>query len=339
MSNNIKHSLSGRIYWSVSKNGATVRESRTYSNLILDQGLDFIASYAFADCFRYCALGNGSLAPNKLDASLTNEVRRTNNYSVTSGSNGASVTNNVYRIFRTFVFSSVEYAQTFRELGFSPLGQSGANLFSKALFKDSGGVPTTLVVNPGETLSIRYELSIEIFDASKTVRNAISGQTAYVKFQKIGLMGISPSGETVGFDDLNGANEPSTSAPIFLSNSSAPPDQFGSCVERDSLSVKMSGRSKYVPGSYGVSKTALFKPSERATSWRSVGVGNGPSHGAILVFNSQQTADSSKAYLVTFKYFWVHQNSSNFSIWLDGEDYLYLNKRLNKVNTYSYFAM
>jgi hypothetical protein len=339
MTNRIRHALRGQIRWLVKKDGQTIRESCTYSNLILDQGLDFVASYAFADCFRYCVVGSGTTAPTKTDTGLANELRRTNNYSTAPESNGATLTNNVFKIFRTFIFSAHEAQVTYGEVGFSPIATAGNNLFSKALLKNGEGVPVQVTVGIDETLTVRYELSIEIFDAAKIVRNAISGQTGYVKIQKVGLKGISALGVTENYDDTNAANEPSVASTIFLSNSGDPPEPFNQCLDRNPTASKMGSLSNYVTGSYGRNKVALFKPSEKLTEWRSVGVGSGTSHGSILVFNSQQTADASKAYLVTFQYFWVHQNESNFSDWLDGDDYLYLNKRLNKVNTYAYFAL
>ena len=337
MSKGIKHSIRGQIYWSILKDGKIISESRPYSNLILEQGLNFIADFAFADCFKYCAIGSGDTQPNKLDKGLSSEMRRSSQYSM--GSSGATLTNNIFRIFRTFTFSSIDSISSYCEIGFSPLSNSGDNLFSKALLKNSDGLPTTVTVNPGETLSVKYELSIEVFDAAKIVKNALPANPAVIKIQKIGLMGVSLDGQTVAFDDTNGANEPSKVTSIFISNSDTAPDQFNSCIPREEAVIKDCHLSNYVAGSFGRSKDVLFKSSERPSGWRSLGVGTGASHGTILVFNSPQSADASKAYLVSFKYFWVHQNESNFSIWLDGDDYLYLNKRTTKINTYSYFAM
>lgn len=336
----IRHAVRGSIKWSVQKEGRTIRESRSYSNLILDQGLDFIASYAFADCFKYCALGSGTVAPVGTDTGLANETNRTNNYAATAESNGATLTNNVFKIFRTFVFPAHLASATYGEVGFSPLATTGGNLFSKALLKTSDGDPTTVTINEGETITVRYDLSIEMFDASRRVNNGLAGvQGGYLRIQKVGLKGVSATGETEDYDDAGACNEPSIAANIFMSANGDAPEPFNSCIDRSPVSSKQGSLSNYVAGSHGRNKGVIFKASEKMSPWRSVGVGSANAHGAIFVFDNQQSADSNKAYFVTFSYYWVHQNESSFVNWLDGDDQLYLNARLNKANTYAYFAL
>ncbi len=343
MPNSIKHTIKGTVSWKIQKDGNTLRESGKYNNLILNQGLNYVAAYSFADCFNYCAVGSVGIAPVKTDTGLGSEVKRTNNYSVSALSNGATLTNNILTLFRTFSFSAEVVPVTYREVGFSPISTSGNNLFSKALLKDSAGNPLSVLIGIGETLSIRYELSIEIFDATRLIPNGIDGHSnsrGYARIQKVGLKGIdTTTGATNNYDDTNGANEPSVQSTIFVSTNGSPPEPFGSCLDRSPASVKTGSLSNYVTDSHVRKKGVMFKPSELGATIRSVGVGSAESHGAIFVFDADQTTESNKAYIVNFQYAWVHQNSSSFTNWLFSEDALYLNKRLNKVNTYAYFAL
>jgi hypothetical protein len=338
----IKHTIKGTLSWKVEKDGQTLRQSCTYNNMILNQGLDFIAEYSFADCFNYCVVGSVGTAPVRTDTGLGSEVRRTNNCSAAVGANGAALSTNIFTLTRTFIFPAIEVPNAYREVGFSPFSTAGNNLFSKALLKDSLGVPVTVNTGVGETLTVRYDLSIEIFDASTRVRNGIEGRSSsdgYVRMQKVGLKGISALGVTENYDDALGVNEPSVQSNIFVSTNGAAPEPFGSCLDRSPVTSKVGSLSNYVEGSYVINKGVLLKPSETPATVRSAGVGTGPAHGSVFVFDSDQTPGAGKAYFLNFTYAWVHQNSSNFSEWLDGDDYLYLNKRLNKLNSYAYFAL
>lgn len=342
MNNFIKHTIKGTVNWKVEKDGCVLRQSNPYNNLILNQGLDYIASYPFADCFNYCAVGTVGVAPIKTDTGLGAEIKRTNNLSLAATANGGALSNNVFKIFRTFIFVVDVAPYTVREVGFSPIASAGNNLFSKALIKDGTGTPVNVTVNIGETLTVRYELSIEIFDAVKNVSNGLDGHSAggVVRFQKIGLKSISDvTGLTINYDDTGACNEPSVQANIFISTSGAPPEPFGGCIDRSPGVTKLGSLSNYITSSYGRKKGVMFKPSEMLPTWRSVGVGSPTSHGAIFVYNVDQTAESNKAYLVNFSYYWVHQNGSSFTDWLDFEDNVYLSKRVNKLNSYAYFAL
>lgn len=341
MANSIKHTLKGTVSWKVEKDGQVLRETTPYNNLILNQGLDYIAAYSFADCFNYCAAGTGVTAPTKTDTGLVAEIKRTNNYSTASDGNGVTLVNNIYTIFRTFVFVADVAPHIYGEVGFSPIATAGSNLFSKALIKDSTGAPVTVTVNIGETLTVRYELSIQIYDAVLTL-SGLENQRSLgkLRFQKIGLKAISNiTGQTIDYDDTGGCNEPSLQANIFISTSSAPPEPFGHSIDRSPGAIKLGSLSNYSSGAYNRKKGVFFKSSETLPSWRSVGVGSPSSHGAVFVYNSDQSAESNKAYLINFTYYWVHHTNSSFTNWLESEDTSYLNKRFNKNNTYAYFAL
>lgn len=58
----LHYGLRGKAQISVIERGRVVREYPALSNLILNQGLDTIASSPIADCFKFCAAGTGSTA-------------------------------------------------------------------------------------------------------------------------------------------------------------------------------------------------------------------------------------------------------------------------------------
>src|SRR6478736_3043494 len=191
----IKQVMRGMISWKVQKDGLTVRESTSpYSNLILNQGLDLVASTSFANCFSYCAVGSGTIAPVKTDVGLMSELRRTNNTPATAEANLTQLTGNIYMMRRTFVFDAVLVPHTYGEVGFSPESVAGGNLFSKALFKNSVGEALTVTVQAGESLTVRYELSIEIYDDTKIIPSGIrnkSNSSGVLRFQKVGLKAVN----------------------------------------------------------------------------------------------------------------------------------------------------
>lgn len=329
--------------WRVEKDGLVIRQGTPKHNLILNQGLDFVASYAFADCFNYCAGGDSNTPPAKSDTGLGNEVDRTGTKVQTGSANGAELSNNVFKIFRTFQFADRLTDVVYREIGFSPLGVAGNNLFSKALLRDNAGDPIDVPVSIGERLIVKYELYIEIFDATTAVSTGIknrSNTSGSLRIQKIGLKGVSLTGITEDYDAIGSPNEPSTVASLFVSPDGSPPEPFGQSIDRSVGAYEDEGSiSNYVTASYKRSKGLLIRPASLLGSWQSVGIGPADNQGAVFVFDQSQSKESNKAYFINFTYYWTKKNLSNFSPWLDFEDAVYLSPRDNKQNSYAYFAL
>jgi len=331
------------VTWSVEKDGQVVRGANPKHNLILNQGLDFIASYSFADCFNYCAAGDSNVIPTKTDVALGNELSRTGTKSATGSANGAELSNNVFKLFRTFEFAIEVSDVIYREVGMSPFGVPGSNIFSKALLRDNAGDPIDVPVATGEKLVVKYELYIEIFDAETQIGTAINGRansSGILRIQKIGLKGISALGDTEDYDVVGSCNEPSTQASMFISTDNSPPEPFGQCIDRSAGAYEDDGSiSNYQASTYRRNKSLLIRPADLASSWRSVGVGPAANNGAVFVFDQDQNKESNKAYFINFTYFWTKRNLSNFSPWLDFEDAVYLSNRYNKQNSFAYFAL
>ncbi len=65
------------VTWMVLKGDQVIRQASPKHNLILNQGLNFVAEYSFADCFNYAAGGDVAVEPVKTDTALGNEISRT----------------------------------------------------------------------------------------------------------------------------------------------------------------------------------------------------------------------------------------------------------------------
>lgn len=161
----LKSGLSGRIVnWAVlDENDEEQEKGGTKSNLILDSGLDFVASHYYADLAKYCAVGTDQTTPDPEQKGLINEVARTNQYFPGEGHCGSrqeTPTKRVYR--RTFDFPIGALDGTYRELGFSPFPTNEANLFSRTLPVDLDGNPTTISVAKNQRLRVVYEWTVNL---------------------------------------------------------------------------------------------------------------------------------------------------------------------------------
>lgn len=346
----LKHSLHGKVSWKIVRNGKTIEEALPTNNTILNQGLNYVASYAFADCFNYCAIGTNKQLTNIYQTGLFAELYRTNNLSLESGSQGTIVEGTTLVMTRTFVFSSIPTTTEFRELGFSPISTPGANLFSRANFRDSLGFLKPAIVEAGDSLIVMYTLSVEVLSTSVAVAQGVtgvSGTGGVAKFQKFGLKSVSETGATENYDDTNGCNEPSVISTMFLSASGDAPDVTGSCINRNPLLLsKTTTLGNYLANTYYRNKSVDIRPWERPISFQSVGVGTPSSHGAIFVFDNAQSPHPSLGYVPTFIYSWVYVPGPPFPIensqfpiqWLDGDDYYKISTTSFRQSSYAYFA-
>lgn len=154
--------VSGRVARiDVLEGGIIVKSLDGFDNLILNQGLDSIASRAFAECFTACAVGTGNTAPANADTQLVAEIARTTTYLTGAGNCGTtrnSTTQWTYR--RTFDFPIGALNGNYTELGFSWASSGPGNLFSRVLIK-AAGIPVSLPVTSSQQLRVVYELYVQ----------------------------------------------------------------------------------------------------------------------------------------------------------------------------------
>jgi hypothetical protein len=140
-----------------------------WENLILNSGLDAVATTVLANLSRYCAVGTGNTPPAVTQTGLVTESARTNN--MLTGSPDTAMTNPTttsYRFRRTYDFPLGALNGNYAEVGFSPNSAAGPNLFSRSLIQ-SGGTPTVIPVTSSQQLRVVYILDINFTPTSSQI--------------------------------------------------------------------------------------------------------------------------------------------------------------------------
>ncbi len=166
--------LSGKVGWEIiNSDGSTHLSSNgMYKNLILNNGLDKLGAtgganqgegLSIANVFEYCAVGISNATPDVLqNGFMSTEVARTNNYLISAGGCGTNYPNAYTMVlYRTFDFPVGTFnGDLLAEVGFSNSGTKADNLFSRTLFKNGLGNPTTITVSNTQILRVKYELTV-----------------------------------------------------------------------------------------------------------------------------------------------------------------------------------
>jgi len=205
--------IEGRISFQLINRLGKITRAGESKNLILDQGLDLVADNGLATAvFAYCAVGTGSTAPATSDTSLVSELARTNN--TFDSDTYTKTANGVYDISRYFEFAYGSANGNLTEFGMSPDSAGGSNLFSRALFVDGGGSPTTITKTSDEKLRVTYTLTVTLtpvvstvgsFTITNVTPDPITGHyllvnpgNAHLPHPDLGLFNFLASGEAPG---------------------------------------------------------------------------------------------------------------------------------------------
>lgn len=205
--------IEGWMRWELIDRRGRVRRGGEQHNLILDQGLDLIATYGVINApqtiginptslIQYAAVGTDSTEPTTSDTALGAEVTRTN-----IGSNGEdddeSISRSspgVYQHTRTYEFDFNQANGNLTEWGISPSSSSGSNLYARELFRDGSGDPQTVTKTSDDKLRIVYTREITISPVTMTSASLnITGHT--VVNGKYMLIGGNATGSQ-GYMDL-----------------------------------------------------------------------------------------------------------------------------------------
>ncbi len=313
---NISSSIKGFFTWQIvdSITNEIIALNDLQQNLILNQGLDFVAVRTYAANTIACAVGSSVIPPLTTDTGLTSELARTIAYDSTYLPCLASLSSNIFSIRRTFRFATQTQDQQFGEIGWSYTDIPGNNLFSKAQLLDVNGNPVLLTVYRNQYLRVTYTLQITLTPVTPLANgNFIDGgpgsSDGTSQIQLIGLQGVTSDGTLSDFDAGGQANEPSQTASIFISTNSAALATFGSTVNRSVGANEIGATlSSYSAGSYSSFKTVTFGRSISGSTFRTIGIG--PSAGAATsntyteLFNTNQTKDSSFQLTINILYSW-----------------------------------
>ena len=179
MSIKIESNSSGRFKFEAISSEGVVRNLGEFDNLITDIGLTRMG--ANSDYLAYCRVGSGSTTPQFTDTSLVSQV---------AGVGGAVSTEGVapvppYHAWsqRVFTFAAGVAAGNLSEVGVG-WAASGTTLFSRALILDASNNPTTITIQPDETLRVTYvhKYFPNIVDSTGTVTltGNLAGTYSYV---------------------------------------------------------------------------------------------------------------------------------------------------------------
>lgn len=167
--------MKGRYKLAAVRGGTVQRETPWFDNLILNQGLDLIASTA--SIMSSAHVGTGTTTPAVTQTALTAQVAASTN--VTSASRTIN-TSSPYEMTSTVTirFAQGAAAGNLTEIGVG----TGATLFSRALIVDGGGSPTTFPVAADEYLDVTYQIIVypPLGDSTGTVSITGSGSHGYV---------------------------------------------------------------------------------------------------------------------------------------------------------------
>lgn len=171
-------SLKGWLSWQlVNRQGREVAAGEG-PNLILDQGLDLVATTllkyeesgvgagGYFPIIGYAAVGTDSTSPSTSDTGLGAEVARTNTTFSTDAISRPSA--GVYELVKSIEFGYEQANGVLTEWGFSPSAAVGSNLFNRALFLDSGGSPDAVTKTEEEKLRLTYTLEVSLSPVTLT---------------------------------------------------------------------------------------------------------------------------------------------------------------------------
>lgn len=278
--------------WRKSPVGRVVIDRPKADNLILNQGLDYLAgnTTSWGTLGNYCVLGTGTATPAFTDTGLGTEIIRTN----TTLSTGTDTTDDVgartRTLRRTYDFP-VEGSSSFpvgersghnySELGLSHTATVTNNLSTRALI--TGGTVTAIV---GQQARVEYSIVVTLGPNVVSTFASTTGWTA-------GLQGTSAFC-TFGGTPNRGNAGVSTNTRLALATSSTIP-AFGTRFSSGTPSNSSAGGlNTYTTGSYKRTRWCSWGPAEGVGTWRSLFITTGSaetSEAWCWVFDNAQTKD------------------------------------------------
>ena len=141
-----------------------VKKKLEFHNLITNAGMDSVVNKSFftnGGGTQYCGVGTGSTPPANTDTTLVAEKEVRAVQSGFSNSNISYVAGppDYYEDFITYTFTETQVNGNLTEVGFFDLNAAGT-MFSRQLFKDDLGTPTTITKTSSDQLRITYKVRI-----------------------------------------------------------------------------------------------------------------------------------------------------------------------------------
>ena len=180
--------MTGEFRCVVKKSDGSIKTDTGYQkNIILDKGLDFFGVGDGYNMMDYCVIGSGNSQPSYTQ----NELDAITAYAIgvdfsTKYDYDASKDGNLYKTnkVRKYTFNGLNNVNI-SEVGLASKFSSSIDYYlcTRALIKDTKGVPTTITVLNGEVLEIYYKLW-QVFDTTDKVGtinllDGVGGSVAY----------------------------------------------------------------------------------------------------------------------------------------------------------------
>lgn len=132
------------------------------SNIMLDQGLNFLSTKNYTNILGYISVGSGNSTPTETQTTLQTKIAHTSGSSPTQPSTGTinlSTAPFYLAARRSFRFTEGQAVGILSEVG---LSWNGTELSNRALIRDNNGNLTTITVLADEILDIIVEMRIYI---------------------------------------------------------------------------------------------------------------------------------------------------------------------------------
>lgn len=284
-------------------------------NLILNQGLDFLALRSFVENVTTCVASSNTTGPLYTDTGLINEFDRTSTLDTSiQTSASTTLTGNVYSFTRVFKFDTSVNPNYYGTLGWSYTNTSGNNLFSKVLVLTVGGGAGPVFVASSQYLRVYYTINITINPSTTTsgksnILNLPSGDGGSYGVQYIGLKNINSQNVVGYYDSGNDCNELESQVEVFLSTNTSAVSTFGSAANRSASTnyIARSSNSSAGSGTGIVYKQVGFGKNNAVNSAiASMGTGvigsSTTNTGFVYVFTTAQNKSALFNFSPTFVY-------------------------------------
>lgn len=181
--------IAGEVRCVVTKADGEVKVDTGFQkNLILNQGLDFFGGGKGNNINASCVIGSGNSVPAITQTKLDAYVAIANGIEATSDTSYVDRGDNLYPIWeqKKYRFAGLSDVNI-SEVGLVSTGTS-ANYYltTRALIKDSLGVPTSISVKTGETLDIYYKIHKVVDTRDKNfVVNILDGDGGKIPYNVV----------------------------------------------------------------------------------------------------------------------------------------------------------
>lgn len=234
-----------------------IKQCLEFDNLITDAGLNFCASGSTP--LSFAAVGTGSTTPTTSDTTLQAEIspsssNRTNaNGSIADVYTYVSGTPDYHQRVKTYLFDFTQGNGNLTEIGLFNASSIGT-MWTRQLFKDAGGTPTTIVKTSSDQLRVTYTLQAYPLQTDGSVTFTISG-TSYTFTIRSAYVGVTSNSWNASVFDNPGRFTDAT----FLANSGSLPARTSGLNTGTSPSTNTT--ATYVAGNFYKDTTGVWNSS------------------------------------------------------------------------------